>query len=95
MAELVTGLVTVIFHGAKEILAIISNIAAIYSAFMAIIGLLQLISSQGVLSGTLSWLIIGAITSAITGAIAEVLGSVIPSPFRWVTKIFEIIINLA
>jgi hypothetical protein len=95
MAEIITGAFAIVFHTIKEILAIVSNITALYAAIMAVISLLQLISSQGVLAGTISWIAISAITSAVTGLIAEALCSAIPSPFRWIGKIIEILINLA
>lgn len=94
MAEIVTDIIVVLVHGAKEIFAIVSNVAAFYSAFIAIVSLLQLISNQGVISGALTWIIISIVTSVITGLIAEALDSAIPSPFRWVVKLIGFLIQL-
>jgi hypothetical protein len=95
MVAIITGIIAGIFQSLKEILAAVSNITALYSAVMATISLLQLISNQGIVNGTFSWIIISIITSIVTGLIAEALSSVIPSPFRWVAKIIELLMNLA
>ncbi len=95
MAEIIVDMLAAIFQSAKEILAIASNITAIYAFIMTAVSLLQLISSQGIISGTISWIVISAVTSFVTGLIAEALSSAIPSPFRWLAKIVEIINDLA
>jgi hypothetical protein len=86
LAEIIAGLLTATLQGAKEALAIVSNVTAFYAFVMAVINLLQLVSSQGIISGTISWIFISAVTSFVTGLIAEALSSAIPSPLRWIAK---------
>jgi hypothetical protein len=95
MAEIVTGLIAAVFDGAKEILAIVSNLAFFYSAFQAIISLANIIANQGLINGVISWLIISIVTTTVTGLIAETLSSAIPSPFRWMTQVIELLIEIA
>ena len=89
MTAIITEVLTIFSQGTKEILSVVSNLTALYSAYLAIINLLQLISNQGFINGTLSWFIISIVTSIVTGLIAEALNSAVPSPFRWLIKIIE------
>jgi hypothetical protein len=61
---------------------------------MSVLSLVQLISNQGVINGAVSWIIISIVTSGVTGLIAEALQSAVPSPFRWIGAIIDIIMNL-
>lgn len=94
VSDLLSGIIDSIRDSIKEILAIVSDSAAVASAIWAIIGFLQLISENGLVSGFVIYLALGISTSLITGVFAEILGSTIPTPLKWIVEIIEDILKL-
>jgi hypothetical protein len=87
--DAISGITNSITDGIKEALAIVSNIAALASAIWAIVGLLQLISENGLISGFMIYLALGIATSLIAGIFAEILGSTIPTPLKWIIELVK------
>ena len=94
MADAISDILDAFGNLVKEILAIISNIATIFSIFWAIIGLLSLVSQQGLVQGYISWLALGFVSSIISGLFAEILNSSVPTPFKWLVELVEDILEI-
>jgi hypothetical protein len=94
ISDILGSIYGTISNSIEDVLAAISNIAAFASAIWALIGLLQLISANGLVSGFAIYLAIGVVTSLITGIFAEILNSTIPSPLKWGVQLIEEILKI-